>query len=240
MNMSNPSARFLWSLLAVSLGTLLPTLPARAQGDTGQESFSVASNGQQAPVRKGFFAQTALGGFATFGGAQSYSNMEAFLAIGLGFDFFSDFSAAFQFQLAPSAQNCYAPDGTTSPPGCATPTQPSSGSNTFTMAALDAVLSYRIQLVERLFVPIRIFGGMANFSPLPINNLACSSSNPHCSILPANAAGDIWEPTLGGATGLEYATGFEHFTISLEASVRDIPFLSAFALSIYPQVKYTF
>jgi hypothetical protein len=231
---NNRSARFLWSALALS-AALLHARPAHAEGPTDQETFSVASNGQPAAVRKGFFAQTALGGFATFGGKAGYSNMEAFLALGVGIDFLSDFSFGLQFQLAPSAENCYAPDGT-----CSNATNANSGSKTFTMAALDAVLSYRIQLIERLYIPIRLFGGMANFSPLPVNNLACPSTNPNCAVVPPSAAGDIWEPTFGGATGIEYATGFEHFTISLEVSLRDLPFLGAAALSIYPQIKYTF
>jgi hypothetical protein len=211
----------------ISAVALLGARSARAEGPTDQETFSVASNGTPTPVRHGLFAQTALGGFATFGGNSGYSNMEAFLALGVGVDFLDNFSFAAQFQLAPSAQNCFAPD--TQPTGpCTSAVRPQSGSSTFTMAGIDGVLSYRVQLVERLYIPIRLMGGMANFAPLPINNLAKAGT------------GDIWEPTFGLASGIEYATGFEHFTISLEASVQFLPFLSAEALSIYPQIKYTF
>jgi len=229
----------LLSALAVSAAALLTAAPALAEGPTDQETFAVASNGQPTPVRHGFFAQTALGGFATFGGKSGYSNMEAFLALGVGFDFLSDFSFGVQFQLAPSAENCYATDGI-----CGSALLPNSGSKTFTMAGLNAVLSYRIQLVERLYIPIRVMGGMANFAPLPDNSAVpgvCPPGTPNCTAgqkIPSS--GDVWEPTFGLATGIEYATGFEHFTISLEASVQDIPFISAFALSIYPQIKYTF
>src|SRR5450755_27080 len=137
------STRTLWSALALSAAAMLPALPAHAaEGPTDQETFSVASNGQPTPVRHGLFTQTALGGFATFGGKSGFSNMEAFLALGVGVDFLSDFSIAAQFQLAPSAQNCYTKDPNDT---CGSATLANSGSNTFTMAALDAVLSYRIQ-----------------------------------------------------------------------------------------------
>lgn len=234
------SPRFLGSALVLSAALLSAWSAHAAEGPTDQETFSVASNGQPAVVRHGFFAQTALGGFATLGGKAGYSNMEAFLALGFGVDFLSDFSFGFQFQLAPSSENCFAPDTTCGSATIAGGPTGSSGSKTFTMAALDAVLSYRIQLIERLYVPIRVFGGLANFSPLPVNSLACPSDKPNCTLVPSGAANDIWKPTFGGATGIEYATGFEHFTISLEVSLRDLPFLGASALSIYPQIKYTF
>ncbi len=214
-------ARHLSLSLAVLVFAVIAAAPAQAEQ---LDLSNVSSTGSPEPVRTGFYAETALGTFMTLGGADGYSNMEAFLSLGVGYDIFDAFAVGVQFQLAPSAGDCYGPSDAYCSGSSA------QGSSTFTMAALDLVLSYKLEVFDRLYVPFRVFGGMADFTPLPRADMGASAG-----------AGDVWVPTGGAATGIEYATRFDHFTIGLEISARFVPStVNMMALAIYPQVKYTF
>ncbi|HUB08961.1 MAG TPA: adventurous gliding motility protein CglE [Myxococcales bacterium] len=215
--------------LFLAIGGLLAARPASAEQ---LDLSSISSNGSPEPVRTGFFVETSLGTFFTLGGNDGYSNVEAFLGIGVGYDILKELSVSLQFQLAPSAGDCYiAVDGNDD---CGAGGE---GSSTFTMAALDLEVSYRVPILDRLFIPIRAFGGMADLSPLPrcdlVSNGCSANSNP---------PGDVWEPSFGLATGIEYATHFDHFTIGLEGSARYVApgALNMLAIAIYPRIKYTF
>ncbi len=215
-------------LLLAAAGSLLVAQPARAEQ---LDLSSISSNGSPDSVRTGFFAETSLGTFFTLGGADGYSNVEAFLGLGVGYDILRSLAVSLQFQLAPSAGDCYGPNDSYCP---------GSGSSTFTMVALDLQVSYRIEVIDRLFVPIRVFGGMADLTPLPRCDLVgASACSPQAGSSPP---GDVWEPSFGLATGIEYATHFDHFTIGLEASGRYVApgGLNMFAIAIYPRIKYTF
>ncbi len=222
-------------VLAV-VASLVCAAPALA--DSQLDLSSISSTGSPEPVRTGFYMETELGAFMTLGGAESYSNTEAFLGLGVGYDLLTvalgTLSAGLQFQLAPSAADCYI----TGPGGA--DACPASGSSTFTMAAVDAVVSFRFQILNRLYIPARLFGGMADFTPLPRCDLAANSCPSPTGVAAANPAGDVWEPTFGGATGIEWATGFDHFTIGLEASLRLVPVMNMMGVAIYPRIKYTF
>lgn len=212
--------RNLQRVLGLLLGVLLVlAVPAAAEP---LDLSSVSSTGSPEPIRTGFYAETALGSFMTLGGADGYSNMEAFLSLGVGYDFVREFSVGLQFQLAPSAGDCYGPSDSY----CGASAQ---GSATFTMAAIDTIVTYRLPISERLFIPFRLFGGVANLSPLPRNDLGAAAG-----------AGGIWVPTGGLATGVEYATRFDHFTVGIEASGRFVPALNMTALAFYPRIRYTF
>ncbi len=198
---------------------------------------SIASNGSPEPVRTGFYAETSLGTFFTLGGGDSYSNVEAFLGLGLGYDITRWLAVGLQFQLAPSAGDCYVINS------AGNDQCPAQGSSTFTMGALDLVVSGRIEVISRLFIPIRVFGGVADLTPLPNCNMAnnaCPVGSP--AQVPSNAASDVWVPSFGLATGVEYATHFDHFTVGLEVSARYVApgQLNMLALAIYPRIKYTF
>ncbi|MHB1843820.1 MAG: adventurous gliding motility protein CglE [Deltaproteobacteria bacterium] len=213
--------------VVLSVVAALVAVPAMAEQ---VDLSNVSSTGSPEPIRTGFFAETALGTFMTIGGADGYSNMEAFLSLGVGYDIMQAFSVGLQFQLAPNAGDCYGPPGPSGNIDAYCSGANPQGSSTFTMAALDLVASYKLEILERLFIPIRVFGGMADFSPLPRSDMGA-----------APGADDVWVPTGGLATGLEYATRFDHFTIGLEVSGRFVPStVNLFALSIYPRVKYTF
>jgi hypothetical protein len=220
--------------LFLAIGGLLAARPASAEQ---LDLSSISSNGSPEPLRTGFYVETSLGTFFTLGGNDGYSNVEAFLGIGVGYDILKELSVSLQFQLAPSAGDCYIAVGGNDECGPGTNGAPSQGSSTFTMAALDLEISYRVPILERLFIPIRAFGGMADLSPLPRCDLANA-----CSASDTNPPGDVWEPSFGLATGIEYATHFDHFTIGLEGSARYVApgGLNMLAIAIYPRIKYTF
>ncbi len=207
-------------LVAVA-ALLFAAVPALS--DNQLDLSSVSSTGSPEPIRTGFYAETSLGTFFTLGGGDGYSNVEAFLGIGVGYDIIKELSVSVQFQLAPSAGDCYVVNG------AGADQCPQLGSSTFTMLAIDAEVSYRLQVANRVFIPFRAFGGYADFTPVPSTNLA-----------PVTNA-DAWAPTFGLATGIEYATHFDHFSIGLEASGRYVlGGLNMIAIAIYPRVKYTF
>jgi hypothetical protein len=196
--------------LAAVAALLLTAVPALA--DNQLDLSSVSSTGSPEAIRTGFYAETSLGTFFTLGGGDSYSNVEAFLGIGVGYDITKALSVSVQFQLAPSAGDCYVVNG----------------ADTFTMLAIDAEVSYRFEVANRLFIPVRLFGGAADFTPVPSNALAPVTNS------------DVWTWSIGGATGIEYATHFDHFSIGLEASGRFVQALNMTAIAIYPRIKYTF
>lgn len=216
--------RYLRALAALAsascLTSVLPALAAESSGST--DLSTIQANGSPDPIRTGFFAETELGGFLTIGG-QNYSNTEAFLGLGVGYDIIPNLSVGIQFQLAPSVQDCYAVDAhgaSTCPPGGTAPA-------TFTLMSVQGKVSYRIPIADRLFIPLRGFAGVTLLSP-----------NPQPTSPTDN--GSQIEPCFGGATGIEWATPFDHFTLGAEVSGVFVLQINALALAIYPTVKYTF
>jgi hypothetical protein len=216
-----------WALAALASGlTLSVTSPALAADNAGSTDLSsINANGSPEPIRTGFFAETALGGFLTIGG-QNYSNTAAFLSLGAGYDILDNLSAGIQFQLAPSVQDCYnlqsGAAGGAAAYNCGGTTGTGfSGASTFTLSSIDAKVSYRIPVADRIFIPIRAFGGVTNLAPSPQQGVS-------------------WVGSVGGATGIEWATPFDHFNLGAEVAVRFVLQINAIALSFYPTVKYTF
>lgn len=190
---------------------------------------SVQANGSPEPIRSGFFTETSMGAFLTVGGLDSYSSAEAFLGLGLGYDIIPNLSVGVQFRLAPNVSDCYASDamGAQCPDQSPPISSNQHGPNTFTLIALEAKISYRIPVAERLFIPLRVFGGVTLLTPDP---------------QPGSTVGGnlVSDPSFGGATGIEWATPFNHFTLGAEVSADYVLGLGALALAVYPTVKYTF
>ncbi len=202
------------AVVVISAGS---ALAADNAGST--DLSSINANGSPEPIRTGFFTETAMGGFLTIGG-QNYSNTEAFLSIGAGYDVLENLSIGGQFQLAPSAQDCYNLQGNNYSCGAASGNTPG-GAATFTISAIDLKVSYRIPVADRLFIPLRGFGGIVNLAPSP-------------------QPGVTWTGSVGFATGIEWATPFDHFNMGFEAAGRWVLQINAIAISFYPTVKYTF
>jgi hypothetical protein len=190
---------------------------------------SVQANGSPEPIRSGFFTETSMGAFLTVGGLDSYSSAEAFLGLGLGYDIIPNLSIGAQFRLAPNVSDCYASDsmGAQCPNQSPPVSSNQHGPNTFTLIALEAKISYRIPVSERLFIPIRVFGGVTLLTPDPQPGSTIGGSL-------------VFDPSFGGSTGIEWATPFNHFTLGAEVSADYVLQLGALALAVYPTVKYTF
>ncbi len=186
--------------------------PAEQQADL----YSVNDTGAPEKQRRGLFAETSLGAFLTVGGGGSYSNLELSLEIGIGYDITKDLSVTLRFQLGPSAADCYA----------AANDCPANNTDTFTITTGDLAVSYRFLVADRLYIPVRLMGGIALLNPSPDNKL--------------ESGGSLIEPNFGAASGIEWQTPFDHFVIDAEVSWQFILGINANAISIYPTVRYTF
>lgn len=192
--------------------------PAQGEGQTQTDLYSVNATGSPEKIRTGFFADTSVGGYLTLGGQGSYSNLSAFLEIGVGYDIIKELSVALRFQLGPSASNCYAAEANSCP---------AKNTDTFTITTGDLAVSYRFTVGDRLFVPVRLLGGIALLNPTPDITLASKGSA-------------LWEPNFGAASGIEWVTPFDHFTLDAEVQWQLILGINASAISFYPTVRYTF
>jgi hypothetical protein len=210
------------SMTATAQQTPAPTgqaaQAAPADSSTQTDLYSVNATGSPEKMRTGFFADTSVGGYLTFGGQDSYSNLSAFLEIGVGYDILRDLSVALRFQLGPSASDCYA---------AAAKSCPAPNPDTFTITTMDLAVSYRFLVGDRLYVPVRLMGGLSLLNPTPDNTLATKGSL-------------LLEPNLGVASGIEWVTPFDHFTLDAEVQWQLILGINASAISFYPTVRYTF
>jgi hypothetical protein len=194
------------------------TQAAQAESSTQTDLYSVNATGAPEKMRTGLFADTSVGGYLTFGGQGSYSNLSAFLEIGVGYDLTKDLSLALRFQLGPSASNCYAAEANSCP---------AKNTDTFTISTGDLAVSYRFNVGDRLYVPVRAMGGIALLNPTPDVTLATKGSV-------------LFEPNFGLASGIEWVTPFDHFTLDAEVQWQLILGINASAISFYPTVRYTF
>jgi hypothetical protein len=197
---------------------------------------SVQANGSPEPIRSGFFTETSMGAFLTVGGLDSYSSAEAFLGLGLGYDIIPNLSIGVQFRLAPNVDDCYGTTPTGGARNCPTGSGSQPAPSTFTLINLEAKISYRIPVAERLFIPIRVFGGFTLLTPDPQPNCTSLINPNNCTGTPGTSV----DESVGGAVGIEWATPFNHFTLGAEVSADYVLQLGALALAVYPTVKYTF
>src|SRR5215472_15877872 len=77
--------------LALAQTTPPPPVQPTAAAEQQADLYSVNDTGSPQKIRRGLFAETSLGGFMTLGGQGSYSNLELFLALGIGYDITKDF-----------------------------------------------------------------------------------------------------------------------------------------------------
>ncbi|MBX7096325.1 MAG: adventurous gliding motility protein CglE [Myxococcaceae bacterium] len=186
-----------------------------AQAATPQEGVPLK-------VRTGFFTETDIGGFLTLGGDDAYSNLQAYLQLGVGYQFnLGDedkhyIPVGLHVGIGASAGNCYAGrvGGGGSQGACPQ-------ADSFTATFINASVGYMRRIIERLYVGGRVMGGYTLLDPAPV----------------ANVKGGI---DLGGAIGLEYATNMDHFTIGVDVVYRLIIGANVHSLQFFPRVKYTF
>jgi len=198
--------------LAVS-AALLAVLPAPASAATPPE-------GAPLKVRRGFFTETDIGAFNTFGGDDVYSNLQVYLQLGIGYDITENIELGLHVGIGANAANCHAGKDARTMTIC-------NASDNFTVTFVDLSFAYLFRVAERLYVAPKLVGGMTFLDPAPVTNEAGN---------PVTLA-----PNGGLAIGVEYATNVDHFTVGLDVVlVRWIFIANISTHQYYLRVKYTF
>ena len=201
--------------LAFVFMVLLPALsaavPAEAVAATPPEGVPLK-------VRRGFFTETDIGGFLTLGGDNSYSNLQIYLQLGIGYDITESIEIGLHVGIGANAANCWS--GLDSKGICTT-------SDNFTVTMVDLSFAYLFRIAERLYIAPKLMGGITLLDPEPALTAAGT---------PIRLA-----PNAGLAFGVEYATNMDHFTIGLDIVLaRFVIGPNIFSMQFYPRVKYTF
>ena len=190
----------------------LALLPAFASAATPPE-------GAPLKVRRGFFTETDIGAFNTFGGDNAYSNLQVYLQLGLGYDITENIELGLHVGIGANAANCHA--------GKDERTMNCLKADNFTVTFIDLSFAYLFRVAERLYIAPKIVGGLTLLDPAPT----------------VNAAGNdvTLAPNGGLAIGVEYATNVDHFTVGLDVVlVRWIFIANISSHQYYLRVKYTF
>lgn len=193
--------------IAVGLLVLVPTLVFAA----------TPPEGVPLQVRRGFFTETALGAFATVGGADGYSNAETYLQLGIGYDLSNRFEVDGSFGLGSSGSNCLTQRDSAGL--CETP-------DSFTLSFFDVSAAYLYPLKGRLFLTPRLAAGYTRLDPAP--RYASSGMALRSGL------------NLGTGIGLEYATAMDHFSIGADLMFRYVLHANVATFALYPRIKYTF
>ena len=192
----------LWSVAAVLVSLVTPA--------------ATPAQGVALEVRRGFFAETDIGGFLTVGGGSGYSNLQSYLQLGLGYqltvaDGAGIMPVGLHLGIGANGQNCWAGHSN----GTCT------GSDSFTMTFVTASWGYLFRLAERLYLGPRLLGGVVLMDPQPV---------------PGAELGG----TVGALVSLEYAASMDHFSVGIDVSYRLVLGPNISAVAIAPRVQYTF
>ena len=190
---------------------LIALLPALASAATPPE-------GTPLKVRRGFFTETDIGGFLTLGGDDTYSNLQVYLQLGLGYDITENLEIGLHVGIGANAANCYS--GKDARGACIK-------SDNFTVTFIDLSFAYLFRIAERLYLAPKLVGGLTLLDPAPTTDAA---------------GNDVTlAPNVGAAIGVEYATNVDHFTVGLDVVLgRFIIGPNIFSMQFYGRVKYTF
>lgn len=194
-------------------------------------TFAAApSEGVPLKVRRGFFTDVNVGALFTLGGANSYSNAQTYLQLGVGYDVSEAIELGFNVGMGASAANCFA---TVSPAGtCISEDRdPNNGnrpfelSDNFTMLFIDVDASYYFKLAERFYLTPKLTGGYTLLDPAPVR----SGGKPVTS-----------GPNAGAGIGVEYATSMDHFSVGAQVVMRFVIGPNIPVMTPYARIKYTF
>ncbi len=194
------------------------------------------AQGVSAPVARGFFAETDIGGLLTLGGNVSddggrqyggYSNLQPYLQLGIGYglEVFGGkglIPVGIHLGLGANAQNCFAG---LSGAGRAVACQ---SSDSFTLTFLSATAGYLFRVAPRLFLGAKGVLGLTLLDPSPVAPLTQPT------------AGSAWSFNAGAAVSLEYATRLEHFSVGFDLVGQTIFGSTIFVLQMVPRIQYTF
>jgi hypothetical protein len=188
-------------------------------------SAATPSEGVPLKVRRGFFTETDLmWGFLTLGGQDSYSNLQVYLQLGIGYDITENIEIGLHVGIGANAANCWG-DTVDTKGNCLS--NGVSVSDNFTVTFIDLSFAYLFRVAERVYVAPKIVGGWTLLDPAPVTR--------------SDGTGITNAPNVGLAVGVEYATNMDHFTIGFDWVVgRFIIGPNIFSMQFYPRIKYTF
>jgi hypothetical protein len=148
--------------------------------------------------RRGTFAETALGAFAT--GAltcRGVSAAQPYLSLTAGHNLGERSALFLSLGIGASSQSCF--DRGTS--GCA-------AADSFGATFLELGASTGTQIAPRTQIVAKVLGGVGIFSPGPFAHLDGSVPD------------RVIAPHLGAGVGLDYDTHLDHFSVGLDALAR--------------------
>jgi hypothetical protein len=175
--------------------------------------------------RRGIFAETALGAFATLGGSARVSAVQPYLSLTAGRNLGERSALFFSLGIGASGQSCFDRGQT----GCA-------AADSFGVTFLEMGASAGTQVAPRTTVSAKVLGGVGIFSPGPFAHLDGSVPD------------RVVAPHLGMGVGIDYDTHLDHFSVGIDALTRyslankpDNQGRAAIAsVAVMPRIRYVF
>lgn len=175
--------------------------------------------------RRGTFAETALGGFATFGGSRPVSGAQPYLSMTVGHNLGERNALFLSLGIGASEGSCFDVGRS----GCG-------ASDSFGATFLEVGASAGTQIASRTLLSGKVLGGVGIFSPGPFAHLDGSVPD------------RVIAPHLGVGAGLDYDTHLDHFSVGLDAIARysvatrpDGQGRAAIAsVAVMPRIRYVF
>ncbi|MFL5442499.1 MAG: adventurous gliding motility protein CglE [Myxococcales bacterium] len=147
--------------------------------------------------RRGTFAETALGAFASLGGSGGVSAVQPYLSLTAGHNLGERSTLFVSLGIGASSQSCFDRGAS----GCA-------AADSFGATFLEVGASTGTQIAPRTLLSAKVLGGVGIFSPGPFAHLDGSVPD------------RVIAPHLGAGVGLDYDTHLDHFSIGLDALAR--------------------
>ena len=226
--------------------------PETTPAAEAQETAPEARRGPEFNLRRGFFAESDLGVFLTFGGrntndpllpARSTSNVQPYLGVTLGYDLSHTDSYSFALGLKLAA-------GYSAGAGRATEaeidqhgTNPiTTRPNDFAVMEVGAAASLAVMMTDRLALTIKVDGGAGIVDPDPTKAACAAPCTGGGKMASEPGAGKAaFAPIVGGGLGVEYFTLLNDFSVGLDARFAMVMLGGAIpGLSISIPIKYTF
>jgi hypothetical protein len=205
---------------------LLASLAARAEEPRIEPQVpAFPSAGVDPAPRRGIFAETALGAFATLGGSRVVSTAQPYLSLTAGHNLGERNALFVSLGIGASGASCFDRGQT----GCA-------AADSFGMTFLEMGASAGTQVGPRTIVSAKVLGGVGIFSPGPFAHLDGSVPD------------RVVAPHLGMGVGIDYDTHLDHFSVGIDAlgrySVANKPDgqgrAAVASVAVMPRIRYVF
>jgi len=147
--------------------------------------------------RRGTFAETALGAFATLGGSRTISAAQPYLAMAVGHNLGERSALFLSLGIGASGESCFERGAS----GCA-------AADSFGATFVEIGASSGTQIAARTLLSAKVVGGVGVFSPGPFAHLDGSVPD------------RVIAPHLGMGVGIDYDTHLDHFSVGVDAVGR--------------------